>query len=132
MVLPTVHAAEVRGALIWVGAVVVGIGAEWLLIPVAPTAALVLTVAAPIVVLVVARRLPAAMFALSGVVVGVFGFWLKVVLEWEARCSAPRLSGQVTCSRFSGPIPDVTVTTALVAIGLLIAIAAAWMTRARS
>jgi hypothetical protein len=122
---------EMREAVIWGGAVLVGIAAEWLLIPDAPTAALLLTVATPVAVLLVARRLPVALFALSGVVVGVFGYWLKGLLESEARCNAPFVPGRVVCSRFGEPIPNLTVTIALVAIGLAIAVAAIWMTRAR-
>ncbi len=121
---------DMRDAVVWAGAVLVGIAVERLA-PDAPIAALVLAVGTPIAVLLVVRRLPAAMFALSGVVVGWFGYWLKGILETEARCNAPPLPGQVTCSRFGGPIPNLTVTIALVAIGLAIAVAAIWMTRAR-
>lgn len=122
---------EMRDAVIWGGAVFVGIAAVRLVVPLAPVAAFVLTVAAPVAVLLVVRRLPVALLALSGVVVGAFGYWLKVVLESEAQCNVPRLPGRVVCSRFGGPIPSLTVTITLVAIGLAIGIAALWMTRAR-
>lgn len=121
---------EMRDAVIWGGAVLIGIAVERI-VPDAPVAALVLAIATPVVVLLVVRRLPAAMFALSGVVVGVFGDWWKGLLETEARCNAPLVPGRVVCSRFGEAIPSLTATIALVAIGLAIAVAAIWMTRAR-
>jgi hypothetical protein len=119
-----------RVALTWTGAVLVGVLVMRPPLPLDPIAPLVAMIGVPLVALITFRQLAPAVFALSGILVGVMGYWTANLIWWDMRCAAHG-PGQVTCSRFGEPTPSLAVSALIVGAALILAAVTAWTTRSQ-
>jgi len=120
-----------RVVLTWTGAVLVGVLVMRPPLPLDPIVPVVAMIAVPLVALITFRQLAPALSALSGILVGVMGYWTANLIWWDMRCGAPVGPGQVTCSRFGEPTPSVAVSALIVGAALVLAAVTAWTTRSQ-